>query len=420
MKNIRLNPLLLVGGWLVLYGCAGSKSSMSVRVKNPAFVSREQELVEIPLASFKGMHAERGDEGWIVLDRNGRQIPSQVTHDSLLLFPVTLSPLASDTYRIERGKPDKYEMVACGNVYPNRLDDVAWENDKAGYRAYGPALQRTGEKAYGYDVFTKSVAYPVLERRYQMETSSEILSRISELRKQGKKNEADSLRNATSYHVDHGNGMDCYNVGPTLGGGTAALLHGTDIIFPYCYQHVEILDNGPLRFCMRLRYHPFSLAADSGVVETRKITLDAGSHLNKTEVIYNRLSKPTDIVAGIVLHPQNPDGYFYNTEKGILVYADSTNNKRNNNGVIYVGLVFGQYPDSTGVRWFDDAEKKKRPGALGHVLGYGTYYPGTAYTYYWGSGWSKSNMRDMNAWKNYLQEYAEKIKHPVLVEVDRK
>ena len=72
------------------------------------------------------------------------------------------------------------------------------------------------------------------------------------------------------------------------------------------------------------------------------------------------------------------------------------------------------------VRWFDDAEKKKRPGALGHVLGYGTYYPGTAYTYYWGSGWSKSNMRDMNAWKNYLQEYAEKIKHPVLVEVDRK
>ena len=284
-------------------------------------------------------------------------------------------------------------MVACGNVYPNRLDDVAWENDKAGYRAYGPALQRTGEKAYGYDVFTKSVAYPVLERRYQMETSSEILSRISELRKQGKKNEADSLRNATSYHVDHGNGMDCYNVGPTLGGGTAALLHGTDIIYPYCYQHVEILDNGPLRFCMRLRYHPFSLAADSGVVETRKITLDAGSHLNKTEVIYNRLSKPTGIVAGIVLHPQNPDGYFYNTEKGILVYADSTNNKRNNNGVIYVGLVFGQYPDSTGVRWFDDAEKKKRPGALGHVLGYGTYYPGTAYTYYWGSGWSKSGIR---------------------------
>ena len=98
MKSIRLNPLLLVGGWLVLYGCMGSKSSMSVRVKNPASVSREQELVEIPLASFKGMHAERGDEGWIVLDRNGRRIPSQVTHDSLLLFPVTLSPLASISF----------------------------------------------------------------------------------------------------------------------------------------------------------------------------------------------------------------------------------------------------------------------------------------------------------------------------------
>ena len=31
------------------------------------------------------------------------------------------------------------------------------------------------------------------------------------------------LNRGISYHVDHGNGMDCYAVGPTLGGGTAAL-----------------------------------------------------------------------------------------------------------------------------------------------------------------------------------------------------
>ena len=56
------------------------------------------------------------------------------------------------------------------------------------------------------------------------------------------------LNRGISYHVDHGNGMDCYAVGPTLGGGTAALFPDSTIVYPYCYKDCEILDNGPLRF----------------------------------------------------------------------------------------------------------------------------------------------------------------------------
>lgn len=48
-----------------------------------------------------------------------------------------------------------------------------------------------------------------------------------------------------SFHVDHGEGMDVYAVDYTLGGGTAALLDSAgNIVYPYCYESYEILDNG--------------------------------------------------------------------------------------------------------------------------------------------------------------------------------
>lgn len=72
-------------------------------------------------------------------------------------------------------------------------------------------------------------------------------ARIAELKKTDPKAAAE-LQNAISYHIDHGYGMDCYAVGPTLGCGTAALMAGDTIIYPYCYRTQEILDNGPLRF----------------------------------------------------------------------------------------------------------------------------------------------------------------------------
>ena len=270
-------------------------------------------------------------------------------------------------------------------------------------------FQKTGEKSYGYDVFTKSVSEPVVEQRYKMETDSATIAQIRLLREQGQKEKADSLLNTKSYHVDHGNGMDCYSVGATLGGGTAALMEDSTIIYPYCYKEYAILDNGPLRFSVKLTYHPSVVKNDSNVVETRIITLDKGSYLNKTEIRYENLSGASTVVTGIVLHPQHPDGYAFSTEERYIAYADSTNNTQNNNGVIFVGAAFEPSLENTGVQWFSEEEKAQRPGAIGHLLGYTTYQPGASYVYYWGSGWSKADMPDMETWKQYLKEYARKI-----------
>ena len=56
--------------------------------------------------------------------------------------------------QLQKELRSRWDVVACGRQYPERLDDVAWENDRAAYRAYGPALQEKGERAFGYDIWT--------------------------------------------------------------------------------------------------------------------------------------------------------------------------------------------------------------------------------------------------------------------------
>lgn len=84
---------------------------------------------------------------------------------------------------------------------------------------------------------------------------------------------------------------------------------------------------------------------------------------------------------------------------------------------MYLGVVFTKSLQNTFVQWFQDTEKSLHPGALGHVLGISTYTPETTYTYYWGSGWSKGGIAGMDAWKQYLKEYACKVNHPLQVTI---
>ena len=67
-------------------------------------------------------------------------------------------------------------------------------------------------------------------------------------------------------------GMVTYAVGPLNVELFAALIAGDTIIYPYCYRTQEILDNGPLRFTVKLEFNPLVVRGDSNVVETRVIT----------------------------------------------------------------------------------------------------------------------------------------------------
>ena len=399
---------------LVLLTACGPKQStdFTVTVTNDQAFDRE-EMVEVPISEVAKKVQLIDEEQYIILDAEGNQVAYQITYDDKLLFQVNVKADAEAVYTVAVGEPVEAEALVYGRHYPERVDDIAWENDRTAYRAYGPALQAKGERAFGYDAWVKRVPGLVVEQRYANELNPDTQAEIARLRKARKHDEADELYHSVSYHVDHGNGLDCYKVGPTLGCGTSALIQDDNILYPYCWKEYEIIENGPLRFTVRLTYNPFVVGKDS-VVETRIISLDKGSQLNKTVITYAGLTKAMPVATGLVIHPENPTAYALEGDKGYIAYADLTDNVNNGNGTIYVGAVMPGKVNEAKAQMFSDKEAKER-GALGHVLAISSYKPESQYTYYWGSGWSKYGFDSMEEWTNYLDQYAQILRNPLKV-----
>ena len=367
---------------LFLFASCTANRHVKVTVSNNTPNERNEEIIEISLKEISARLQLADSSLFIILDKDKKEVPYQITYDRKVIFPVSVGANSKHSFTIQKGKPQAYQSYVFGKQYPERLDDMAWENDKAAYRLYGPALQQAGQRMYGYDIWTKSTDRLIVDERYAKELDKETRKRIEELKKTNKK-AADQLYKSISYHIDHGDGMDCYTVGPTLGGGTAALLdEASQIIYPYCYKEARILDNGPLRFTVALTYHPFVFGKDSAIVEHRLISLDDNAH-------------------------------------GIIAYEDYTDNPKNNNGSIFIGAVIPQNTEDIYICPFSPEESKKlRGGAFGHILAKSNYTPDMKYTYYWGSGWSKADIQSMDNWTEYLHSFAFNLKYPLQIKVE--
>ena len=178
-------------------------------------------------------------------------------------------------------------------------------------------------------------------------------------------------------------------MGPTLGCGTPVLMKDDKMIMPYCYKDYEILDNGPLRFTVRLDFNPVSIGNDRNVVEHRLISLDKGSNFNKMTVWYDGLTSACRLVAGVVLH--GDDGIVVG--KNRVLYADPTDNPQKNNSQVYVGVLFPYGSVTTKLMTV-----KPENGIYGHAVGIRDNYRGEKFSYLFGSAWSKYDVRNMQEW----------------------
>lgn len=399
---------------LFCFACNDSRT-VTVTVTNPLAMERSNEMVEVSMETVTDRLGLADTAQIVVLNADGQQVPYQITYDGKVIFPAAIAAGGTATYTIQTGTPEAFDVKACGRCYPERMDDMAWENDLVAFRAYGPALQAKGERGFGYDLFTKyNTTEPILEAMYAKELDKETLAKIAELKKTDPKAAAE-LSRERSYHIDHGYGMDCYAVGPTLGAGVAALMVNDSIIYLWCYKNQEILDNGPLRFTVKLEFTPLTVKGDSTVVETRLITLDAGSHLNKTAVSYSNLKETLPIVAGIVLH--EPDGAVVaDAANGYITYVDPTTGP--DNGKIFMGAAVPTVVKDAKTVLFSEKEKKERNNADGHVLAVSDYEPGSEYVYYWGFAWDKADIKTADAWNRYMADFAQKVRNPLTVKVN--
>lgn len=425
---------------LMLLALAGSNYSLAqqatIVIINPTDAQR-QELVEVNMSDLKsklaGITPKKG-EAYIVKNKAGQQIGSQITHDGKLLIDASIHPHGSASYYVSIGKPYPQKVWATGALYKMRKDDIAWENDRCAYRVYGPALQRTGERSFGTDIWVKNTPDTVVYDRYikdkqgnidgekidaQVKKEEQKLKNLTGAALEAQKAkikvlkaEAYEIDVTTSFHLDHGNGLDPYRVGATLGLGAPGLMVGKDLVLPYCYKTYKILDNGPLRFTVELTYNPSTVGDQKNVVEHRIISLDKGSNFNKMTVWYEGLTHPTDFATGFPIHEEDTETKTF--AKDYVSYADPTDNQEVNNSQVYVGILFPNGVDNTYYQLFD----KKHDGATGHALGLKRGLKnGEHYIYYFGAAWSKYDVRSYNEWQLRIKEYLEALQKPLGVTI---
>lgn len=344
---------------------------VTVTVSNPTAAQR-QELVAID-ASQLPFPAK---EGVIVRDAFGIERVTQLTRDGQLLLYVHVRPHGKSVFTIQSGIPAAIRSWVGGRQYPERLDDIAFENDRIGFRLYGPALQRRGEKGYGHDVWVKRTTELIVDELYRNNPKM-------------------------SFHLDYDKGLDCFAVGPTLGCGTPAIVKDGQLVFPWCYETYEILENGPLRFRVQVNFPKNT----DGITEHRLLTLDRGSNFCEALVWYDGMKKPADIVAGFGIRPADTTSIVKG--KDYVHYADPTIDPERHQTQIYVALVF---PDQQV-----EITTMQQHG-VGMMKG---YQSGQRFHYYFGAAWSEFDVRSQDEWQVRVQSLLQAKRHPLQVAVSK-
>jgi len=372
MKKFSL--LILIS--LLLISC-GKK--VEIAVYNDTNFKRENEMVDLCLCSLKNKIGLKVGDKIIILDSNHKQVPYQMLSDSMtVIFPVTVGAKDSSKYTILIGKPDSIVTKTFGRHVPERKDDFAWENDRIAFRMYGPKLAAENP-SNGVDVWLKRTENLIVNKFYK-----------------------DDLAGKQSYHVDNGEGLDCYKVAHTLGAGGIAPYIDTILFVGSYYNKYNILEKGPLRTVFQLLYDSVKIG-DRTIKEKLVITVDAGNQLNKATVEYEDKSKTKmQVAAGIFLH-DSIGTPVSEPKKGYIAYAENAVSDAGvPSGRSYVGVIIPTPIDTV-------ITKQK------HLLAISNYRADRPFIYYFGAGWSKWGFPKDKDWFDYMEKATLKIKHPLRI-----
>lgn len=363
----------------LLLSCA--PQPRTIVVHNFADFDRQGELVEADIAATR---CDFGKHTYILKDKEGREIPYQIVAEGgsprTLLFQADVPARTASGYTLSEGTPAPVGPKVAARHVPERKDDFAWENDLAAYRMYGPALANE-YPSNGVDLWLKRTGKPFMDEMYR-----------------------NDLQHKQSYHIDHGQGLDCYAVGHTLGaGGIAPYTDRLWVGNHYDHQQVDVA--GPLRSVFTLTYDSMRVG-DAYYRQTVTVTVDAGSLLNKATV---RLDGPAldslRVAGGIFLHDTVAvQGNAYTQPSCPLIgyaeqatAADGTPAGRN-----YVGV----YLPGNGTEIKTEGD---------HLLLLAPCRPGTERTYYFGGGWSEWHFPTDADWFAALQRFAQAQASPLSV-----
>ncbi len=336
---------------------------------NPGDFYRADETIEVkaPRAPVVVMEAD-----------TSRILPTQQLGDKLL-FQANFAPGQQRRFLLfpaaalpPQAPPD---IKAHARFVPERYDDFAWESDRIAHRMYGPAILKVPKEhvGSGVDVWVKRVRRPIVDLWY----------------KRGE------------YHVDHGEGLDNYDVGTGRGCGGAEIFSAGKAYPAPVYSSWKLLADGPLRAAFELRYEGWN-AGGQRISETKRISIDAGSNFSRVESVYAS-DRRDALQVGVGIAQRKGDGRLLKDEAaGWMSYWQPENAPNGNTACAIV--VPGQKTQAT-----TDG---------GDAVLMGQAQPGWPFVYYLGAGWSKSgDFADAQAWEAQVRNVAARAARPLKVSV---
>lgn len=361
--------------------------AVKITVTNPIAVQRDAETIALTLTELVKVAPKLDLTKAVIADATGKIVLSQLVdadgNDSpdQIVFQTDLGPSESKTFGLkiaERSEFGDDDYKVYGRFVRERHDDFAWENDVVAHRAYGPDLETyKGDPltSSGVDVWVKRVPRLVVNKWYMTD----------------------------KYHEDHGEGADFYAVKKSRGCGGLGIWSGGKLLVSKNFTSSRVYANGPIRLIFELKYAAWD-AGGSKVSETRRVTLDAGSHFNRVESTLDGGKPGITVGIGIAKHP---------------------------------GGVEEVDPQSTWIRSWEPLSLKDVPkGNLGCavVLAPGTHAEavqtdmdyvvttpapkGAPLTYYAGTAWDRgpvATVADSAAWTKAVQLQSAKFGNPVHV-----
>lgn len=362
-----------------LLGCPMWLFSQTISIANNSKMERKDAVVSIEWKEVLAKFPKTDITNFKVIDSESKkEVPFQLEYKGEkdvqnLLVQVSVGEKATVQLGIEKGKPTPIEPKTFARYVPERLDDFAWENDKIAFRTYGKALEGTKGDAYGLDVWVKRTDKLVINTRYK----------------------------GDKYHVDNGDGMDYYHVGHTLGAGNIAPIVKDEVIYSKNYHRYKVLDNGPLRTSFILEYDAWKVDGID-VTATKKVTIDAGSQMNKIEVNYDFAGKDSlSLVVGIIKRPQQ-GSMLLDEKEAITAYWEPQHGE---DGTTGVGVILATPVTGTSI-------------TKDQILTHTTYKKGQSFVYYMGAAWDKGGeIKDSGKWFSYLRGFKNQQKNALKVKI---
>ncbi|MBQ8421904.1 MAG: DUF4861 family protein [Bacteroidales bacterium] len=386
-----LTRILATASLMAIFAsCAGT--GQKITVTNDSTLARENETVELCFKTLQDADKALTAENVVVTDEAGTQIPSQVYQEedgtAVLLFQATVGAGKKAVYSVRAGEREAYPVQAYSRHVPERKDDYAYENNIIAGRIYGPALE--SPRTFGSDIWVKCTDRLIIDVWFAKR----------------------------DYHHNYGEGMDCYKVGATLGGGA---------LVPYssCNEKFVIGDNwasfrhicdGPVRTKALFTYDAFDV---DGVKysASRVLELDANSHFVKSVTAFHPVGHDTDslnVVLGAIQHDvlarEDGENWIAFTEKA------SDSKQPDVDGNISIALVY------------DAAELADNPikgvgtvagEASGHAAIITKEASGKPITVWTGSGWSQGGIESPEAWIRLVKDFAYSKSNPLKVEAGK-